>query len=191
MEEVKNLGHLMLDLETKGKRAGCAIASIGAVEFDLNTGKLGREFYKVVNLQSCLDVGLVIQASTLYWWLGQSDKARKAICAPSDSIQIVLEKLTSFFHTLGDFQIWGDGVRFDVGILEAAYYAIGKGEILPWYFRNEKDVRTLVSFKPEIKINAVFTGILHNPIDDCKHQIKYCHEIWHKFNGYIDVVNKK
>jgi len=174
------LGHLMLDLETMGKRAGCAIVSIGAVEFNINTGNIGRTFYRVINLQSCLNVGLVIDASTLYWWLQQSDVARQAICKPADSIQTVLNEFSSFLAILRDFQIWGDGVRFDVGILEAAYFAIGKGDTLPWYFRNERDVRTLVSFAPEIKEQYPFMGTQHNPIDDCKHQIGYCSTIWNK-----------
>jgi DNA polymerase III epsilon subunit-like protein len=44
-----NLGHVMLDLETMGKRAGCAIVSIGAVEFDINTGEIGRTFCELPN----------------------------------------------------------------------------------------------------------------------------------------------
>ena len=177
-----NLGHVMLDLETMGKRAGCAIVSIGAVEFDINTGKTGRTFYRVINLQSCLNVGLFIDASTLYWWLQQSDAARQAICKPADSIQTVLEELSSFLVCLGDFQIWGNGARFDIAILEAAYFAIGKGETLPWKFRNERDVRTLVSFDPETIKNLPFTGIMHNPIDDCIYQINYCSKIWKNKN---------
>ena len=177
-----NLGHVMLDLETMGKRAGCAIVSIGAVEFDINTGKIGRTFYKVVNLQSCLNVGLFINASTLYWWLQQSDAARQAICKPADSIQSALVKFSLFLSELGDFQIWGDGARFDIGILEAAYFAIGRGEILPWKFRNERDVRTLVSFDPVVKFEIPFTGTIHNPIDDCIHQINYCSRIWKNKN---------
>ena len=176
------LGHVMLDLETMGKRAGCAIVSIGAVEFDINNGGIGRTFYKVVNLQSCLNVGLFIDASTLYWWLQQSDAARQAICKPADSIQTVLEELRSFLACLGDFQIWGDGARFDIGILEAAYFAIGRGETLPWYFRNERDVRTLVSFDPAVKFEIPFTGTIHNPIDDCVYQINYCSKIWKNKN---------
>jgi len=179
-----NLGHVMLDLETMGKRAGCAIVSIGAVEFDINTGEIGRTFYKVVNLQSCLNVGLFIDASTLYWWLQQSDEARYAICEKGDNIQNVLEEFSSFLACLGDFRIWGNGARFDIAILEAAYFAIGKGETLPWKFRNERDVRTLVSFEPDVKTEFPFpfNEIQHHPIADCKYQIGYCSKIWSKLN---------
>ncbi|RPI81264.1 MAG: 3'-5' exoribonuclease, partial [Nitrosopumilales archaeon] len=149
---MKNLGHLMLDLETMGKRSGCAIVSIGAVEFDIVTGETGREFYERIDLQSCLDVGLFVQASTLYWWLQQSDAARLELCKENISIQEALVRYRSFTTYLGDYQIWGNSANFDIGILEAAVFACGY-TVVPWYFRNERDVRTLVSFAPQVKEN--------------------------------------
>ena len=174
----------MLDLETMGNASNSAIVSIGAVEFDINTGECGKEFYELVNLQSCLDKGLIVNASTVYWWLQQSEAARKQICKPSDNLHNVLEKLKSFMGCLGDFQIWGNSARFDIGILESAYRADGYESItLPWNFRNERDVRTLVSFAPKVKEHYPFTGTEHNPIDDCIYQIDYCHAIWKYINN--------
>jgi len=100
---------------------------------------------------------------------------------PADNIMVVLEKLRSFMALLGDFQIWGNGARFDIGILEDAYKACGY-ETLPWNFRNERDVRTLVSFAPKIKEHYPAMGVEHHPIDDCKYQIGYCTAIWNKLN---------
>jgi hypothetical protein len=183
LEEPKNLGHLMLDLETMGKRAGCAIVSIGAVEFNIKTGEFGREFYERVELQSCLNVGLFVEASTVYWWMMQSDEARQEFCkTPRGNIQNVLGRFNAFLGCLDDYQIWGNGARFDIAILEAAYFACNMGEKLPWKFRNERDVRTLVSFAPAIKGYYPFTGTEHNPIDDCYYQISYCSAIWNKLN---------
>jgi hypothetical protein len=91
----------------------------------------------------------------------------------------VLLSFKQFTLQLGDFQIWGNGVRFDVGILEDAYVACDIQE-MPWNFRNERDVRTLVSFAPNIKEHYPSLGVEHNPIDDCKYQIAYCHAIWEK-----------
>jgi len=175
----KNLGHLMLDLETMGSTSHSAIVSVGAVEFDIETGETGREFYMRVDLQSCLDKGLVINASTVYWWLVQNENARKEVASGGDDLPTVLSHLRVFMSSLGNFQIWGNGVRFDVGILEDAYVACGYQE-MPWNFRSERDVRTLVSFAPHIKEHYPFQGVEHNPIDDCKYQIAYCHAIWHK-----------
>ena len=68
--------HLMLDIETMGNESFSSIISIGALEFDINTGNTGREFYVNVDLQSCMDLGLGINASTVMWWLKQNDQAR-------------------------------------------------------------------------------------------------------------------
>ena len=57
--------NVMVDLETLGNGSESVIISIGAVEFDPETGELGREFYKVVDAQSCVDAGLKIDASTV------------------------------------------------------------------------------------------------------------------------------
>jgi hypothetical protein len=172
---------IMLDLETMGKKSNSALVSIGAVEFNLMTGETGREFYKVIDLQSCLDVGLKVEASTIYFWLQQSETARKRICEKGEEISSVLIGFNTWMLDCVDkVKIWGNGVRFDIGILEDAYVACQFNT--PWYFRSEMDVRTLVAFKPEIKATYPMIGVEHYPIDDCKHQIGYCVETWKKLN---------
>jgi hypothetical protein len=172
---------VMLDLETMGKKSNSALVSIGAVEFNLETGETGREFYRVIDLQSCLDVGLKVNASTIYWWLQQSEAARKRICEKGEHIQKVLNDFTFWMEDcLEKVKIWGNGARFDIGLLEDAYVACHLEN--PWYFRSEMDVRTLVAFKPEIKATYPMIGVEHDPIDDCKHQIGYCVETWKAIN---------
>jgi len=55
---------IMLDIETLGLEAGAAILSIGAVKFD--TDGLGAEFSGEIDLESCQDAGLAIDAETLH-----------------------------------------------------------------------------------------------------------------------------
>jgi len=172
---------VMLDLETMGNKSNAAIVSIGAVEFNLLTGETGREFYKVVDLQSCLDVGLKAEAGTIYWWLQQSEEARKRICVKGEHISSVLGAFNFWMQDCVEkVKIWGNGARFDIGILEDAYVACQLQT--SWYFRSEMDVRTLVAFKPEIKATYPMIGVEHDPIDDCKHQIGYCVETWKAIN---------
>lgn len=190
--ENKNLGHLMLDLETMGNKSNAALISIGAVEFDINTGELGRQFYKRIDLQSAIDAGLIINGSTVYWWLQQNEKARMEVCKGGEDIMTVLYEFSVFLKSLGEVEVWGNGLRFDVGLLEDAYVKAHYHE-MPWNFRKERDVRTLVAFAPEIKDNYPVIGIEHNPVDDCIHQIGYCHLIWKKMHkGFTaeDVLNK-
>jgi exodeoxyribonuclease VIII len=179
--EDKNLGHLMLDLETMGNNYGSVICSIGAVEFDLASGDIGRKFYEKVSIQSCLDLGLRVTGSTIEWWLAQSEEARKELYDKNGkNITEVLYLFRTFLELLGteNLQVWGNGVRFDLSILESAYRASRKEN--PWKYVLERDVRTLVSFAPDIKNNWMRTGIHHNPIDDCINQIGYCSAIYNK-----------
>jgi len=170
---------MMLDIETMGNKSNSVILSIGAVMFDIETGETGDEFYERIEFQSALDVGLKVNADTIEWWMMQSDAARQALFAkPRFEIKKVLGDFSGFCRKheainshLGGVEIWGNGARFDIGLLEDAYDACGFNN--PWKFWNERDVRTIVAEAPQIKDSIRFSGIPHDPIDDAKHQIKY------------------
>ena len=170
--------HVMIDIETLGDVSNSVIVSIGAVRFDLETGETGEEFYRTIDIQSCLDNGLKVTGGTIQWWMRNSKESRKAIIDGGYDLEVVLDHFVQFLQT-GDV-LWSNGLRFDVAILEDAYQAIRS--TIPWDFRNERDVRTLVSFAPEIKSVVVNTWnkTLHNAIEDCKLQIKYCSAIYNK-----------
>lgn len=179
LKDERLFSHLMLDLETMGTKSNSAIISIGAVEFDILTGKTGREFYRNVSLQSCISLGLVVDADTIMWWMEQSQDARKSLTEGKViSIQQALIDFREFCNK--EYQIWGNSARFDLGLLENAY---DKAMLsIPWKFYQERCVRTLVSFNPEIKNNLEFTGTAHNALADCYHQIKYCNLTWISLN---------
>lgn len=80
----------MLDIETMGNESFSSIVSIGALEFDIETGKTGKEFYVNVDLQSCMDLGLIVNASTIMWWLNQNEQARKDL---TDRAVLPIQKL--------------------------------------------------------------------------------------------------
>lgn len=169
LPHVKEFDSVMLDLETWGNRPGCVIVSIGAVEFNRKTGEMGREFYVTVDAQSCMDVGLTVQASTIEWWLMQNEEARKAILKDKVSIHNAISRFNLWFNK--NQTIWGNGLGFDVSILKCAMYAIGIDH--PWKYDAERDVRTYVAEAPEIRKSIKFVGTRHEPIADCKHQIEY------------------
>lgn len=160
---------VMLDLETFGTLPGDVFCSIGAVEFELATGELGREFYQVIDLQSALDVGLKVRGATIEWWLKQSDAARAEILKNKVPIQKALHDFALWFNP--KLTIWGNGLGFDVSMLKMGYEAIKFPH--PWRFDNERDVRTWVAENSIIKKEMKFVGTRHEPIADCKHQIKY------------------
>src|SRR5690606_39203262 len=117
-----NLGNVMLDLETLGNKSNSAIVSLAAVAFDIETGETGRESYERIDLQSCLDAGLTVDGSTIIWWLSQSEEARKKLTEnEGKNIAEVLHLFRLFCQDVGSFYIWGNGTRFDCGLLEDAY----------------------------------------------------------------------
>lgn len=167
----------MIDIETLGTKSNSVIVSIGAVKFDLETGQTGDTYYVNIDLQSSLDAGLSIDAGTLMWWMKQSDDTRyRLIEDQAKPLYNALSDLSIFIDE--DSQVWGNSARFDLGLLQDAYNKIKRP--IPWKFRNERCVRTLVSFAPEVKENTKFEGTAHDALDDCYHQIKYCSAIYNK-----------
>lgn len=166
----KDFQHVMVDIETLGETSNSVILSIAAIEFDINTGNTGREFSKSININSCLDAGLHITEGTILWWFGKSEEARQQVInAETVSLMKALSDFSCFVY--GHQQIWGNSNRFDLGILADAYRKIDFS--IPWDFRNERDVRTLVSLAPQFKENHIYTGVKHIPLDDCKNQVQY------------------
>lgn len=170
---------VMVDIETMGNMSHSAIVSVGAVRFDLETGEIGEKFYMNVDLQSCLDAGLIINADTLMWWLNQNKAARNKIIEKGHPLSKALFSLSAFVTK--DDQVWGNSARFDLGILSDAFNTLKIP--IPWDFRKERCVRTLVSFAPEIKEKEPNTGVAHDALADCVFQISYCSKIYKKLKG--------
>lgn len=177
------MNNVMIDLETFGTKSNSVIVSLGAVRFDIETGEMGEEFYARIDIDSCLKAGLEVSGKTIKWWLTQNEAARQEVAKGGEMLQKVLYDFDSYLGNVGIGNhniVWSNGLRFDISLLEDAY---NKTDLpVPWEFRYERDVRTLVSFAPEIKSKTVNTwnGTLHHAIADCKLQIKYCSEIYSK-----------
>ncbi|HHC7268807.1 TPA: 3'-5' exonuclease [Vibrio parahaemolyticus] len=184
--------HVMLDLETMGNTSNAAIVSIGAVVFSPVTGALGADFEVVVNLNSSAYYS-DIDASTVTWWLTQSEEARSIFLrdTPKSSLKDALLELNQWFADLGDskeIQVWGNGSGFDNVILANAFKAVRiKPHFSHW---NDRDVRTIVEMGRSIlgidpKTTFTRQGVHHSALDDAKFQAKYVSEIWQKFQMVV------
>jgi len=167
----------MLDLETLGTKPGSVILSIGAVQFDLDTGKLGESFYQNIDIQSCLDAGLTIDPDTLYWWLKQDERAGEAVQSDKCSLEDACVKFSNWTHNKGreNLQLWGNGSSFDCVLLESAFYSV-YGANFPIPFWNWRDMRTIVNLAPEHK--KVRVGTAHNALDDAISQVGTLCNAW-------------
>lgn len=168
--------HVMIDIETLGTKSNSVILSLGAVVFDLKTGKTYNTFYKKISIQSCLDLNMVVEESTFNWWMNQDSQAKRdAFNNKGLDLKDVLCDFSDWIDW-SDMEVWGNSNRFDLGIIENAYTKVGKK--IPWRFYNERDCRTLVSFNPLLKDYDNFKGTKHNALDDCFFQIGYCSKIY-------------
>lgn len=169
-----NATHYVLDLETMGKGPRAAIVAIGCVRIEqlAITGNL----YRRVSLETSLQAGLQVDASTIEWWLRQDESARAEIHKPgAPCLESALEDLADFMGvspytpTSKTILLWGNGSSFDNVIIGNAFDACDIQR--PWMFWNDRDLRTLLALYPEAKA-LPFEGTKHHALDDALHEAK-------------------
>ncbi|EGE7878694.1 exonuclease, partial [Escherichia coli] len=174
--------HLMIDLEAMGTNPDAPINSIGGKFFDPETGEMGPEFSKTIDLDTA---GGVIDRDVIKWWLKQSREAQSAILTDEIPLDDALLQLREFIdENSGEFfvQVWGNGANFDNVILRRSYER--QGIPCPWRYCNDRDVRTIVELGKALNFDArtdiPFEGERHNALDDARYQAKYVSAIWQK-----------
>lgn len=158
-----------VDLETLGNRFDAPILSIGVAGFNRHSGEIGKVFYREIKLESALQYG-VVTASTLQWWMGQSDDAKRVFKDSDSKVTLPMALLDLAKWLPPGALVWGNGATFDITILEHAHARIGKPA--PWDFWNVRDVRTAVDFAGYRKGQIPFDGVAHRACDDAIHQAK-------------------
>ena len=130
-----------------------------------------------------------MDASTVQWWLQQSEEARSIFDKglKKSSLKDALQELNQWLTDLGEpkqLYLWGNGSGFDNVILANAYKACRiKPHFVHW---NDSDVRTIVKMGKAIlgidpKSTLIREGTHHSALDDAKFQAKYVSEIWQGF----------
>lgn len=166
---------IMLDLETTGLAAGCAVLSIGLTSLDEK-----HQCYVRIIHQSCLEAGLKDSYGTMAWWGKQTAAARMEAFTGDKSLIEALGIVTDWYKMVerieGEAFIWGNGADFDLPILKAAYEAVGMKE--PWKPYNGRCYRTFKNL-PENKgiLTDTFEGLKHNALADAVHQARHMMKI--------------
>ncbi|EFO2616864.1 exonuclease [Escherichia coli] len=174
--------HLMIVLKTMGTSPDAPIISIGAIFYDPQTGDMGPEFSKTIDLETA--GGVIDRGAIKYWWK-QSREAQSAIMTDEIPLDDALLQLREFIdENSGEFfvQIWGKEANFNNVILRRSYER--QGIPCPWSYYNDRDVRTIVELGKAIDFDArtaiPFEGERHNALDDARYQAKYVSAIWQK-----------
>jgi len=173
----------MVDLETLGTSDRAPVIQIGAVAFiwgDPDPQILGK-FSAAIRLDSALMHGKY-DASTVEFWINQPDEAFQLAFAEQYTLPEALGHFDEWLDQFGqDLRVWGNGMLFDNAILRAAYNACGRR--VPWHYRDDRDVRTLVALGKDAGITTSHIQppagfIKHDGVSDAHFQVLYCNEIW-------------
>lgn len=178
---------IMVDIETWGTKPGAVLVAIGAVTFSVDGVK---DLFDVrISPESCSEIGLEIDASTMRWWLQQGEEARRE-ASRADGIHIrralemfayeieqarPLRQFEKGVQKRGPVEIWGNGPSFDNGLLVEAYRRAGVS--LPWLYGKERCFRTLRMLYPEVARPEMREGVFHTALDDARNQAQQAVEI--------------
>ena len=171
---------IMTDIETLGNKKNVAIIQLSAVAFNIETGNIIEKFNEYVDI-SCAD-GLIIDGSTLKWWMNtDANLLKNIINSGISTTNIVLSQFNKWFESLDaevtNKYLWGNGILFDNRIIQEA---MSKYDIsYPIYYSNDRDVRTILELacikegktKAELLSIIPTVGVSHNALDDCLTQI--------------------
>lgn len=173
----------MFDLETFGTAPGCAIRSIGAVDFDL-TGAVGDTFYRNIKGMSCWTAGLSVDRSTVDWWDQQPKEVRDRLLEDQRELGTVVADFHRWFSKTGAARIWCQGAGFDEPIWQAACKALGR--VPPWKYWNVRCTRTIYGLADLDTRTIPRLGDAHHALDDAKHQVACVQEAFKRIkNGQV------
>jgi len=169
---------VMVDIETLGTAAGSVVLSIGAVAFSEDTpeAEWGMLRSSPISVASCRSYGLTLDESTLAWWLGQEDAARKlltdALASDAASLEQSLAVFSSWFPSKA--RLWGNGADFDNALLAAAFRAVGARP--PWNYSDSRCFRTMKRVFDNVPAPE-FQGVRHDALADALHQTRHLQAI--------------
>ena len=168
---------LMIDIETLGICADCVIAQIGAVPF--NATENGPQILFNISIESCCDLGLKTDASTILFWIKQSDTAIESVffSRPRIHVKDALNQIQRVSETVE--RIWSHAT-YDFVCINTA---LRKFTTAQMDFRKARDIRTLTDLAGINPSDFKSIGTAHNALDDCLFQISYCREAMKKL-GY-------
>jgi 3' exoribonuclease, RNase T-like len=176
--------HVMVDLETLGRRAGCQVLSLGAVFF--GPEGLGDEFYRNFKLEEQADAGLRRLTGPPLDGVLVGHEARAAL-------EVDRMHPTRALIDFGDWlkarspepRFWGNGASFDEPILIAAYEALKVR--VPWKYKNSRCFRTLKELHKNVPWGGD-RGVAHHALDDAKSQALHAVKILNSIpNGWATV----
>jgi hypothetical protein len=162
------MNDVMLDFETLGNGTNKCICQVGAVYFNNITGELGEEFKANIDASSHEAIGGRLDAKTVYWWLQQSEAARKSFADNLQPIELAFNNLNQFLSKAK--RVWSHSTFDFVTLMETMKQLNIKPSVS---YKSGLDLRTLVYLGGTGVDKTPREGVHHDALDDCKFQVKY------------------
>lgn len=183
-----DMDDISLDCETLSTQPNAALLSIAAVQFNRDTGVIGKHFYTLIDMSDAIKYGHV-SAQTLAWWLVAADteQARLHLFTTDQKrpkLYFALQSLIAFIHECSpNPRVWGNGASADITWLEHALYAAGEGLSIPWHYKRVRDMRTLID-AARLDLDSVrhVNGARHDALVDATWQAHAIAAATHKLN---------
>lgn len=167
--------HVMIDLETLGTMPSSSWLTFAAVRFDpfkdntnsIQDGKIKKldYFYRRVDLQSCTDLDLTIDDSTLEWWAKQENEVLQEAFTDENRQNVTQVAIDFFKWSKGITYFWSNGSYFDFPIMESVFFKLKKAT--PWKYWQVMDYRTIYKCA-DVQIPTKYK---HHALYDCVNQI--------------------
>lgn len=162
---------IMIDLEGMDSKRTAVIVSLGAVYFDIKTGKTGDTFYIEVSkdgIRQQLNMGRTWSLDTMIWWMSQTDEARSVFLKnkyEKTGIVDMLYQFRAFCNQCDDkVRIWGNGVDYDNVALRDCYETFDIK--CPWRYSHNRCYRTMRALFNKSGHDLQRVGTHHNGLDD-------------------------
>lgn len=158
----------MIDIETLGTECDALVLSVGMVHFTPDGVVPNSEYYALLRIEDQTKTRS-LTASTIRWWMMQSEEARKAVFDESNTTSIHVSTLWSNLNAnlATTKNVWARGPHFDLTILESLF--IQNGLSAPWRYYAPRDSRTILDFLPADHMPERH-GTAHNALDDAYYE---------------------
>ena len=166
---------LMLDVESFGIAEDAALVGIGAVFFDLQTQAIGPTFNAAIHLATSMAAGGTVEASTILWWLGQSEAVRSTVRFGARDVRVVMTEFCDWVRARSDtktVRTWGNSAAFDCGKISNTLRRLGLDT--PWHWTRERCFRTVRNQYPQVEYDpSQKIGEAHDPLVDAMFQVQH------------------
>lgn len=183
---------IMVDIESLDLGPRSVVTQIAFVAFPLDDpDTVVKEVNEFLPIQPQLALNRTMSASTILWWMTQSDDAR-GLFQYNDGddldellamVRSVSRKFTQSLAGFPSYEVWARGPQFDIVNLESLL--IDCGESVPWKYDRVRDLRTIMGAAnlktADVVPSREFTK--HVAIEDCYFQIECLYAAHRKLAG--------